>query len=276
MTYDVPILGKLDYAPCRYGQSKLEFRGPARAPAERFVAALGGTETFGKFVALPFPALLEQEIGADVVNLGSVNAGLDSFIEDSAVLALADEAAVRVLQVLGAQNMSNRFYSVHPRRNDRFVRASPLLAAIYPEVDFTEFHFTGHLLTVLRRHCPDRFGIVLAELKTAWTARMRRLGERMAAPTVLLWLGERAPEDAGQGRELCGAPLLVDDGMLDSLRPHFADIVVVRPSAAARGEGTCGMVYPRMSEAAAEALPGPAIHAETALALAPAVRRLMG
>lgn len=276
MTYDVPILGKLDYAPCQYGGSKLKFRGPERVPLGRFVAVLGGTETYGKFVARPYPELLEEAAGVEVVNLGSVNAGIDSFMEDAGVLAMAGRADLRVVQVLGAQNMSNRFYTVHPRRNDRFLHASPLLKAIYPEVDFTEFHFTGHLMTSLRRHCPDRFGVVLAELKTAWMARMRRLAERLDKPTVLLWVGERAPDEAGQGRELSGAPLLVDDGMLEAMRPHFADLVIVRPSAGARGEGTRGMVFPRSSEAAAKVLPGPAVHAEVAEALAPVVRQLLG
>ena len=55
-----------------------------------------------------------------------------------------------MIQVSGAQNLSNRFHAVHPRRNDRFLRASTLLKTIYRDVDFTEFNFTRHLLTTLR------------------------------------------------------------------------------------------------------------------------------
>ncbi len=36
---------------------------------------------------------------------------------------------------MGAQNLSNRFYAVHPRRNDRFLRASTLMKTIFREVD---------------------------------------------------------------------------------------------------------------------------------------------
>ncbi len=58
-----------------------------------------------------------------------------------------------VIQVMGAHNMSNRFYAVHPRRNDRFLRASlGCCKTIYPEVDFTEFNFTRHMLTALATH----------------------------------------------------------------------------------------------------------------------------
>ncbi|MEZ5723123.1 MAG: DUF6473 family protein [Paracoccaceae bacterium] len=70
--------------------------------------------------------------------------------------------------------MSNRFYAVHPRRNDRFLRASNLLKTIYREVDFTEFNFTRHLLTRLKELSEDKFMMVEQELK-AWVARMKTL-----------------------------------------------------------------------------------------------------
>ena len=74
---------------------------------------------------------------------------------------------------MGAQNMSNRFYQVHPRRNDRLTRVSTVMQAIFPEVDFSEFCFTRHLLTRLAEVAPERFPILREELQAAWTARMR-------------------------------------------------------------------------------------------------------
>ena len=60
MTYENLGQSALDYFPCRYGKSKLLFRGPRKRMAGEFLAMIGGTETYGKFIEKPFPAL---EIG---------------------------------------------------------------------------------------------------------------------------------------------------------------------------------------------------------------------
>ena len=57
MAYEYAGEAALDYFPCRYGQSKLLFRGPRRRLEGAYVAAIGGTETYGKFVPDPYPAL---------------------------------------------------------------------------------------------------------------------------------------------------------------------------------------------------------------------------
>ncbi|MGB3314802.1 MAG: DUF6473 family protein, partial [Albidovulum sp.] len=59
MAYEYAGESALDYLPCRYGQSKLLFRGPRRKLDGAYAAVLGGTETYGKFVAEPFPNIVE-------------------------------------------------------------------------------------------------------------------------------------------------------------------------------------------------------------------------
>ena len=120
------------------------FRGPQRPLDGRYLAFLGGTETFGKFYDSPFPALVERRIGTPCVNLGAVNAGVDVHARDATVLAACHDAAATVIQLPGVQNQSNRFYSVHPRRNDRFLRPSAALETLYPDIDFTDIAFTRH------------------------------------------------------------------------------------------------------------------------------------
>ena len=108
MAYAYPGDGALDYFPCRYGMSKLLFRGPHRELDGPFCAVLGGTETYGKFVADPYPALVEQMTGLRMVNLGCINAGPDVFLNEPAVIEIAALARATVVQVLGAQNLTNR------------------------------------------------------------------------------------------------------------------------------------------------------------------------
>ena len=131
----------LTYAPCRYGMSRILFRGPKRRLDTPYVAFVGGTETFGKFIDRPFPALIEREIGRTCVNFGTVNGGVDAFVNDPTIMAACHDAQLTVVQIMGANFLSNRFYSVHPRRNDRFLRASTVLQAIYSDVDLMVYSY---------------------------------------------------------------------------------------------------------------------------------------
>ena len=272
MTYEKVSEAALDYQHCRYGTSRIAFRGPRRELIQPYVAVLGGTETYGKFVADPFPDLLERKLGRVTANFGCVNAGLDVFLNDQTVMQACADASVTVIQITGAQNMSNRFYTVHPRRNDRFLRASNMMQQIWPEVDFTDVHFTRHLLKVLQPGASARFERLRQELSEAWVARMRALIRRFRGRVVLLWMADRAPEDEADFVAEAG-PLFVTRPMLEALRDEALDIVeVVSPRGYAE-TGTEGMVFAPLEEPAAAALPGPDAHAAVAETLADRLER---
>ena len=63
MSFEQMSPGGLDYLPCRYGNSKMLFRGPLRALDKPFNAFFGGTTTYGKFIQTPFPDLVETQVG---------------------------------------------------------------------------------------------------------------------------------------------------------------------------------------------------------------------
>ena len=136
----------LRLTPCSHGLSKLQFRGPRRPTDGRYVAFLGGSETFGKYIPKPFPDHVETAIGEVCVNLGCQSAGPDAFLHDTAIQSLCYDAAATVIQLPGATGLSNAFYKVHPRRNDRFIAPTDELMALYPEIDFAEISFTGPML----------------------------------------------------------------------------------------------------------------------------------
>ena len=274
MAYEFPGAGALDYYPCRYGKSKLLFRGPKRRLDAPYCVALGGTETYGKFVASPYPALLETMLGMPIVNLGYNNAGVDVFVNEPTVIEACAAAKLTVVQLVGAQNTSNRFYAVHPRRNDRFLRASNLMKTLFQEVDFTEFHFTRHMLSELKLRTPEKFALIEAELKEAWIARMKQLLEKIGRNTVLLWLADYHP--SGRREDSLGPdPLFLDESMLARVRDLAAAVVRIDPSAEARNDGVAGMEFAPLDEPAAAELPGPRIHQEIAAALAGTVRRFL-
>lgn len=249
----------LDYQPSALPGSALRFRGPLNGDGGPAVVCIGSSETFGRFIDAPFAAQLDQALDVPVLNLGVMNAGLDVMMNDPAIAAAVADADAVVMQITSAHNMTNRFYSVHPRRNDRFLSASAMLRTIYPQVDFTEFHFTRHLLSQLRDASADRFEIVRTELESAWVARMRRYLNSLAVPVHLLWLSNRQP-DMPEDADLARHPLFVNSKMLEEVREDAASLTIVAPGDPNVENSTQGKFYGPKEEAAARLLPGPDLH----------------
>lgn len=271
MSMHVTGAGALEDPICRYPGSDLPVRGPCADLGEDYIAFLGGSETFGRFVAAPFPALVDRKLGRSCVNLGSVNAGLDAMLGDAGVMRIAAGAARTVVQLPGAQNLSNPYYRVHPRRNDRFLAPTRRLAALYPEVDFTEFHFTRHLLSTLHRRAPARFAPLRDELRAVWVARMTRLLKALDGRALLLWLQYDDPRSQA-GDPLGPEPLLVTRTMVNRVKPHARGLVElpVTPAGEMAGE-TDKMAFGPLQAPTAEHMLGPAMHDQIATRLARAI-----
>ncbi|MEL7012872.1 MAG: DUF6473 family protein [Pseudomonadota bacterium] len=257
---------------CRYDGSKLMLRGPRRDLDGAFVACLGGTETFARFIAEPYPDLLEAALGVTCVNFGWPNAGIDVFRGDPALIDCASRSQVCVLQVPNAINMSNLYYRVHPRRNDRVLEVLSPMRALFPDVDFTQFSFTRHMLTWLRKHHKDEFCYVLKELASVWVVGMTDLLDRIDTPVVLLWMSMRNPEEFADRPDLAADPSLVTRAMLDVLDPYVAGLVEVMITPEARG------VEPQAVEASAseaQTILTADAHADTARSLVPTLSDLL-
>ena len=273
MSYEALSPGGLDYLPCRYGNSRVLFRGPRRSLNDPFIAFFGGTTTYGKFIQTPYSDVLETDLGVTCVNFGSLNGGVDVFATDPFLREVTTKASATVIQITSPRNLSNRFYRVHPRRNDRFVDASSLLRAIYREVDFAEFNFTNHMLQRLRTVSPDRFETVVEELRAAWVARMRLVLSQIPGKSVLLWASDQSPEETEMDLE--SEPAFVSRTMLDevtSLATHYVEVIA---SDEAKVAGTDGMVLSELDVPAARKMLGPMVHAEIASALTPVLKAMV-
>ena len=275
MAYVFPSEGSLDYFPCHYGSSRVTFRGPKQETRGPYVAMLGGTETYGKFVPSPYAALVAKALGMPVVNLGCVNAGLDVYMNEAELLQLARRADAKVVQVVGAQNLTNRYYAVHPRRNDRFLGATPLLRGLFPKVDFTEFNFTRHMLVALQRDSIDRFEVVAEELRAAWVLRMKALLSQLGGNVVLLWMAETGPPQPERRVDMQRNPLLIDAEMISAVQPSAAAYLEVVYSDEGLGDGCAGMVFAQMEAGAASELPNPRLHVEVSNAMIPILNAVL-
>lgn len=278
MPYQEPRPQALTYETCRYGTARLSFRGPAKQLLGPYGLCLGSTETYGKYVARPYPTMVEAELGLPMANLGVLNAGVDVYLAEPELLAAANRACGVVVQIAGAHSLSNRYYAVHPRRNDRFLRPTERLRTLYPKLDFTDFTFVGHLLRALHAAEPEVFGIIVEELCDTWIRRMTLLLKSIEAPTVLLWIGRAPPPEVCDRtpriRQAAG-PLFVDRGMVRAVAPLADRYVESVASQEARAAGTEGMAFDQRDGLAATVLPGPRVHAEVAGRLSPVLQDML-
>ena len=108
---------------------------------------------------------------------------------------MASDAEVCVVEAMSAMAMSNRMYSVRPRRNMRLHKVSDLLRGVFPDFDFDRFAFVRPMLVALHDHDASRYKLVVNEMRNAWIARMQSLLSAIETKTILLWFAKRTPED---------------------------------------------------------------------------------
>ncbi len=270
MTYLSRGVSAIDYMPCRYGSSKNTFRGPVRALENDYVAVLGGSKTYGKFVEQPFASQLEMQSGLKCINLGCMNGGVDLFIHDPVIKDACNTARATIIEVMGAASLSNRFYKVHPRRNDRFTGVTALLKAVYQDIDFTDIHFVRHLLHTMHSKSPERFEIICEELQQAWIARMQLLLEQIDGPIILLWFADHTP-DGDTAFEIGSDPLFINRMMIETIRPYVTEVIEV----GAYKPDLSGMKFLPAEEPAAMHLPNFEAHKAVADALETPLKRVL-
>ncbi|SFB13068.1 hypothetical protein SAMN05421688_3132 [Poseidonocella pacifica] len=269
MSFASPGPGDLDYELCRYDGCRVDLRGPRKlSEVGDYAVCLGAGETFGTFVAHPWPALLEERTGLSCFNLGVPHAGCDVFLGDPGLRRLCGGARLAVVQIMGAQGNSNCFYSVHRRRNDRFLQASPLMRTVFPDHDFTGFSFVRHMLGVLHHEAPEPFERLRKELQTVWTTRMSELIGAFDCPVVLLDMRRAARDQGALGSE----PLFVTEEMVAEVALLANDLIEVPATTEPEAEHLTGLIFPPLQRSAAATIPGTSAHHAAAKALAEPVR----
>lgn len=257
---------------CRYEGSERWYRGPERALDVPYVACVGGDETFGRFVARPFPSVLGDKLDTPCINLGSLFCGVDGLTLDSGLQDLMNNATACVLQLPGVLGQTNPFYRVHTRRNDRVLAATADLRALYPEVDFAEIHFVRHLILRLAEFQDARFEMVADTLRRGWLTALSDFLTRVKPPVVLLWLDMAHSPDA-QHLSL-PEPVRVTASMVEELARLCAGKVEMRVRPSGESDDLEDMLFGTMQQPMAEYMIGPATHRAIAERLLPAIRDL--
>jgi len=275
MAYEDRGLKALDYKMCRYGRSKLEFRGPAKTLDGEYIAFLGGNETFGKYVPDPFPDLIETDIGIKAINLACMHAGPDAYLGDPKVMDICNSAQAVVLQAPHTINLSNRFFTVHSRRNDRFLRASSMFQSLFSELDFTDFTFVRHMLSVCRSASAEKFELVVKEMQKAWVMRMGQLLKQIECPKIVFALQAHHPSDQDNKCVLGPEPFFVQQDMLDGLGSKANAVIRYEPTQQAVENSQLGMVFPLSEEHISRHIMGPSAHEEVAEELSALLKKVL-
>lgn len=278
MSQSVGSIQNLDYETYRFGRAKQRFRGPKPDLSKPYLAFIGGSEPFGKFIENPFPSLLQDRLGMNCVNWGTPGAGPSFFLRDPVILEACSTARACVITVMGAVAMSNRLYSVFKRRNSRIRDTSATLRALYPQMALSDFRFAHNMLRKMYHDNPNNFRVVEIELREAWVARMRDLLEEIETTRVLVWMSSRAPEEepGPHDREsFVTAPAFVNREMLEAVAP-MADVLVeyVAGAGVADMPGD-GRIYEDSQADAALRYPGATMHRQVADLLEEPLRQIV-
>ncbi|MEL7258522.1 MAG: DUF6473 family protein, partial [Pseudomonadota bacterium] len=171
-------------------------------------------------------------------------------------------------------------YKVHPRRNDRFLKANDPLLKLFPEVDFTEFSFTRHMLGDLRSVSSERFVQVHAELASCWVKGMKSFLSQLNSPVVLFWFSDRKPETHSNEPGIHYDPALVTRAMLDAIRSDVVELVEYQIGLSAHADKIDvaqgdPVLAPEDLQVARE-LPGQRAHKKAARLLLTAVNTTLG
>jgi len=243
MTIDTIDRTTIDYQNYRFGRSRQRFRGPKPDLSKPYVAFIGGSETYGKFVAEPYPKLIQDRIDLTCANWGTPGAGPSFFLKDPAVMEACSAAQVCVISVMGAVSMSNRLYSVFKRRNARLRSTSEVLEALYPDMNLSEFRFAHNMLYRMYRTDPKNFRVVELELQQAWVARMRELMEDIETARVLVWMSTRSPDEGcalDKRESFVTPPAFVTRDMLEQIAPMADMLIEYVPGEEAAAEAAGG------------------------------------
>lgn len=212
----------IDYQMYRDEKTGLWLRGPQpeRLEEGRYIACIGGAQTFGCFSDNPFPRLLQKALNLPVVNYGIGGAGPSFFLRQEQIFGLMNKAACTIVQVMSGRSESNSVFDTGG------------LAYITRRSDGRRMGARAAYQNLLRRKMI--FGRkdlkrIVAETRENWIRNYRSLIDKIETPVVLFWFAMREPDYRERNihvRTLLGGfPHLVNREMLEAIRNEADDYV---------------------------------------------------
>jgi hypothetical protein len=212
----------VDYRMYLEENTGLWLRGPQpeRLEEGRFIACIGGAQTFGCFCDNPFPVLLQEALNIPVVNYGIGGAGPSFFLQNEKIFERLDKSACTIVQVMSGRSESNSVFDtgglafITRRTDGRRMGARAAYQSLVRQK------------MILGRRDLKR---IIAETRENWVKNCRSLIEKTEAPVVLFWFAKRGPDYRERyfhvSTLLGGFPHLVNQEMIDSVRNEADEYV---------------------------------------------------
>lgn len=225
----------IDYECWQLGETGLWFRGPRPANLARghYITAIGAAQTFGCFCPRPYPSILSERLGLEVVNLGYAGAGPAFFLKQPDVLRLVNESACCIIQVMSGRSTSNSLLQ-NPdglgygrRRSDGALITAEsefqhLLQREWDRIPLSGSRLQSLFLASTALPIPAVRKVV-TESRRNWVRDYRALLQAITVPKVLFWFSKRAPFYVPRyhsRRALFGEfPQLVNASMIRAISP---------------------------------------------------------
>lgn len=220
--YDLYTIPGVDYV----------LRGPqwplhASTPSISF---LGAAQTFGAFCKYPFPNLLGEMCSARVLNLGKGGVGPGYYLEQPKVIEYVNTTRCCIVQVMSARSSIENSYMKSVNGGASVEIRKGAMAG--------QTMLGHHAFPKLYEELPHaEFFDLITETREAHVAQMIRLSRQIKVPKVLLYVGRNEPlldEPMGDETPLADVfgvhPHMITKGMIESLRPHFDQTVIVHGS----------------------------------------------
>lgn len=189
------------------------YRGPAVDLSRPYMVCIGAAQTFGRFVDRPFPRLLAERLGIQVLNLGVGGAGPRVF-DTPDHLAVINGARLAVVQVLSGRSAGNSLFDNSTTGDHRGIRVA----------DGEQMRFEEFLRELVDSGPTNLVRRAVRETRSEYVAGYKSLFEHIRVPTVLLWWSSRAPayvDDYSSARGLLREfPQLVNLATLNEMRRY--------------------------------------------------------
>jgi hypothetical protein len=276
--YDPYVLDERIIDPSRSKPLMIRGPRPARLDPGGYFVCLGAAQTFGRFVAQPFPDLLSQRLGLPCLNISHGGAGPMFFAQDDgALMGWLNNARFVVVQAMSGRSESNSLFE--SQGVGSYVRRS----------DGVRIGCDAAFEALLRERPRREVARIVAETRANWVASCRKLIGGIRTPKIFFWFSVRRPhyrEGYGSLGALFGAyPQLVNAPMAAAARAmadHGVECVSRRGSPHPLLDRTTGepvtVVDPWTVNPWTENgyYPSPEMHDDAARALEPACRVFAG
>lgn len=169
-----------------YNFNGLRLRGP-KSNSDKFIAYIGGAQTFGRFCQDPFPNIVGNALNVGTLNFGRGGAGPAYFIDDDMILHSVNQAEVAVIQVMSGRSVNNSVFS-SPNHTGYGAR-------LFDRKEMKAIHVYKELVNGQDPRGKDVNFIknLIGETRQTYVEQMISLLKKIKPPKILLWLSVRYP-----------------------------------------------------------------------------------